>query len=253
VASAVGAPTRVERAPLTLASYTYWEGVELSAGEIYALDGASVGVWPTNNCLTMTYVARPAARSRTDPEHRLADFRQTLDRCGDLGERIRSAHQAERLRSTLDVPNRIRRSRGNGWVLIGDAGAVMDPITGQGMADALRDAELVSDAVAAGLDGTMPLDRALATYEKRRDASLKPMFDMTVRLAALRPAGRFERALFEALAARPADADRFFAITTGAAAQSTLFNPVSLARLFGARRLAGLMVGRQAPSHPRPA
>jgi flavin-dependent dehydrogenase len=128
-----------------------------------------------------------------------------------------------------------------------------DPITGQGMADALRDAELVSDAVAAGLDGTMPLDRALATYEKRRDASLKPMFDMTVRLAALRPAGRFERALFEALAARPADADRFFAITTGAAAQSTLFNPVSLTRLFGARGLAGLMVGRQAPSHPRPA
>jgi flavin-dependent dehydrogenase len=37
---------------------------------------------------------------------------------------------------------------GLGWALVGDAGLRMDPITGQGIADAFRDAELLADAVA---------------------------------------------------------------------------------------------------------
>jgi flavin-dependent dehydrogenase len=125
----------------------------------------------------------------------------------------------------------------------------MDPITGQGMADALRDAEFLSEAVVAGFGGSAPLKHALGRYERRRDAALRPMFSLTLRMAALRPAGAFERALFEALAANPTDADRFFAINSGAAAQSTLFNPASLVRLLGARRIAALLVGMRDARH----
>jgi 2-polyprenyl-6-methoxyphenol hydroxylase-like FAD-dependent oxidoreductase len=45
----------------------------------------------------------------------------------------------------------------------------MDPITGQGIGDALRDAELLAGAVEAGLGRRRPLAEALAGYERARD------------------------------------------------------------------------------------
>jgi hypothetical protein len=42
------------------------------------------------------------------------------------------------------------------------------------LADALRDAELLADAVAVGLDGGR-LDRAPAGYRRRRDKAVLPM------------------------------------------------------------------------------
>src|SRR5712691_2312044 len=245
VAAAVAAKVKFERGALTAASYTYWDGIELGGGEMYGLDGAAVGAWPTNDRLAMVYVARPLATFKASHDERVADYTNTIDRCGDLGARARSSRMAERVRSTIDVPNHIRRSFGAGWALAGDAGAVMDPITGQGMADALRDAEFLAEAAVAGLGGSVPLEHALGRYERRRDAALRPMLRMTLRLAALRPVGAFEHALFEALATQPADADRFFAINSGAAAQGTLFNPASLVRLLGARRVAALLFGKR--------
>ena len=45
----------------------------------------------------------------------------------------------------------------------------MDPITGQGIGYAFRDAELLVDAVEAGLGGRRPLAAALADYCSHRD------------------------------------------------------------------------------------
>ena len=60
----------------------------------------------------------------------------------------------------MTCPNVFRQAAGPGWALVGDAGLAMDPITGLGMGRALRDAELVSGAIVAGLDGGGPLGRA---------------------------------------------------------------------------------------------
>ena len=56
----------------------------------------------------------------------------------------------------------IRRSWGPGWALVGDAGYFKDPITTHGMTDALRDAELLADAVLEALTGGTPEAVALA-------------------------------------------------------------------------------------------
>ena len=87
------------------------------------------------------------------------------------------------VRGTSDLPNEIRL-RAVPAGLAGDAGLVMDSITGQGMGHALRDADLLSDAIITGL-GSGRLDRSLARYAKQRDAETKAMFDFTVRLAVL--------------------------------------------------------------------
>ena len=80
----------------------------------------------------MTYLASPAARFdefRRDVE---GNFLRTLDTVG-LGERIRAGRRAERFRGTPDLPSYLRQPYGPGWALVGDAGLLMDPVTGQGI------------------------------------------------------------------------------------------------------------------------
>ncbi len=44
----------------------------------------------------------------------------------------------------------LRQAYGPGWALVGDAGYFKDPLTAHGITDALRDAELLANAAAAG-------------------------------------------------------------------------------------------------------
>ena len=134
----------------------------------------------------MTYLAWPAARFdefRRDVE---GNFLRTLDTVG-LGERIRAGRRAERFRGTPDLPSYLRQPYGPGWALVGDAGLLMDPVTGQGISHAFRDAELLADAVADGLGGIRPLAEALRGYHRARDRAARPMYDFTARLAAISP------------------------------------------------------------------
>src|SRR5256886_13558405 len=108
----------------------------------------------------MTSLAWPNARF---DEFRAAAERnllRSLDAVG-LGERIRAGRRAERFRGTPDLPSYLRQPYGPGWALVGDAGLLLDPITGQGISHAFRDAELLADAVADGLGGIRPLAEAL--------------------------------------------------------------------------------------------
>jgi 2-polyprenyl-6-methoxyphenol hydroxylase-like FAD-dependent oxidoreductase len=59
VAKAVGAPTYNERAPRSMACYTYWDGVPVDGGTIWSRGRRAIGAWPTNDGLVMTYIAWP--------------------------------------------------------------------------------------------------------------------------------------------------------------------------------------------------
>ena len=126
----------------------------------------------------------------------------------------------------------------------------MDPITGQGIGDALRDAELLAGAVEDGLGGRGPLAQALAGYEQARDRAARPMYEFTTELAALAPPGPEQRALFAALAERPAEVDRFLAVLTGSEPLAGYFSPRNLLRILGFRRMAKLMLARRRPHTP---
>jgi 2-polyprenyl-6-methoxyphenol hydroxylase-like FAD-dependent oxidoreductase len=244
VAAAVGAAVRKETAPRSVAAYTYWSGVELTGGEMYSRPCRAVGAWPTNDGLVLTYVAWPAAEFddfRRDVEGNVV---KTLDLAGDLGTRVRAGTRAERVRTTPDVPNAVRQAYGPGWALVGDAGVVMDPITGQGISHALCQAEWLADAVEAGLSGRLPLYKALAGYQKERDRQTRAMYDFTVQLASFQPPRPEEELLFAALAQRPAEVERFFGVLAGAVPMREYFAPGNLLRLVGARGLARMMVGR---------
>jgi 2-polyprenyl-6-methoxyphenol hydroxylase-like FAD-dependent oxidoreductase len=251
VARAVGAGSYRVKPPLSMAFYTYWADVPVTGGELYGRPGCAVGAWPTNGGLVMTYLAWPSARFdefRADPE---GNFLRTLDAVG-LGERIRAGRRAERFRGTPDLPSYFRKPYGPGWALVGDAGLLLDPITGQGISDAFRDAELLADAVVTGLSGDRSLAKTLAGYQRARDRAARPMSDFTARLAALNPPRPEEMALFDALSHSQPDADRFVAMLAGVVPVREFMSPRNVVSLVGVRGFARLALGSARRGKPGP-
>ena len=208
----------------------------------------AVGAWPTNDGLTLTYLAWPVDEFpafRADIE---GNVLSTLDLAGDLGERVRAGRRAERFRASPDLPSFFRRPFGPGWALVGDAGLVMDPVTGQGIGDALRDAELLAEAVEAGLGGRRPLAGALAGYERARDRAALAMYEFTTNLAAFDPPTAEQQALFGALEGRPDEIGRFLGVLTGAVPMADYFKPRSLLRVLGVRGLASMALRGRRPA-----
>ena len=122
-----------------------------------------------------------------------------------LAERVRAGRRAERFLGTGDLPNFFRRPYGPGWALVGDAGYHKDPIMAQGITDAFRDAELLAEAIDAGLAGRRPLERRAGRLRAaRRDEAARPR--LRVHPPARRPSRRRApemQALFGALRDNP--------------------------------------------------
>ena len=223
VAKEVAAPVLREVPARTVASYAYWEGVDLPQGELYHRPGRAVAAFPTNDGLTMVYAAAPVEEFgawRTDVEGHLL---RAVDGCGDLGARVRAGRRAERLRTTIDLPNVVRRAHGPGWFLAGDAATVMDPVTAQGISNALADAELLADAIEGGHGGE--------AYQRARDTARLPIFDLTAGLARLRPPEGLARLFLRAVARRQASTEQFLGVFAGTVPVRTFRRPANVARI----------------------
>lgn len=232
------------RAANTASCYTYWSGLPLDTGEIYALDRRMVGAWPTHGGQVITFTEWPVAELdhfRRDPQ---AGLLRVLDQAGSLGERARAANRAGPVRFGTELPNVFRRPFGPGWALAGDAGVAMDPITGLGMGHALRDAELLSQAVVAGLDGGPSLTKTMARFTRVRDRETKPSYDFTLGLAQLRPVSAAEQQMFAAIGESPEATTTFLGAISGALPIRKFFAPANLIRLVGFRGLLQLARSR---------
>jgi 2-polyprenyl-6-methoxyphenol hydroxylase-like FAD-dependent oxidoreductase len=237
VARTVGARTYDERPSRSGAVYAYWDGLSIAGGEMYARPNRAIGVWPTNDGLAITYIAVPAGEFGAFHANVNEQMLATVDLAGDLGGRIRAATRVEHVRATPDVPNAYRQPYGPGWALVGDAGLVMDPITGQGIGHALCDAESLSAAVIDGLGGARPLDDALAAHHAARDARTHTMYDFTTDLASFRPKPGGEM-LFRSIARSQERIDELLGVLTGAVPMAEYFAPRNLARIVGPREMA---------------
>jgi flavin-dependent dehydrogenase len=196
VARAVGAPITEEfRAGSGAAHYAYFAG-EWPAMEYYVGDRLFAGIFPTNGGEACIWVCSPAERALGFRRaHRTIDdaFAALVDAASpELGERLRTtAVRTSTVRGTIGLPNHLRRPGGPGWALVGDAGYHRDPITGHGISDAFRDAELLGNALDAILAGRADERDALAGYERTRDAQLREIFDITCELVTFPPRRRF--------------------------------------------------------------
>ena len=129
-----------------------------------------------------------------------------LDLAPGLAARVRAGERADRFRGTGRLPNFRRRSHGDGWALVGDAGYHKDPILAVGIGDAFRDAELLAEAIGTG---------DMAGHERRRDERSAASYRQTLEFAALQPPPPPMQELLASLIDRPAERDRFFGTLAG--------------------------------------
>jgi len=249
VARHAGARVYRQRPVGAFACYGYHADVPVSTGEMYQRPSRTVAVFPTNDDLTMVYVAAPLIEFDEFRRDITGSYLRTLDGCGDLGERVRAGRPVERLRTTPDQPNQFRTPYGPGWALVGDAGVVMDSITAQGITNALRDADRLASAIIAGLGGARPLAAALADHHRHRDAAVRGMYDFTVGLTRFRRLSPLQRALFTAMAHRPAEFERFLGAFAGITPIQRYLSAGTLARALlhrgpSRRELAAERVGQ---------
>jgi flavin-dependent dehydrogenase len=109
----------------------------------------------------------------------------------DLAARIRAGRITSSVRGMAGLPNHLREPVGPGWALVGDAGYHRDPITGHGITDAFRDAELLARAIDRSLPDPAAEHEAMVEYRKRRHAMARETFDLTRQMAAFPAPSRF--------------------------------------------------------------
>jgi flavin-dependent dehydrogenase len=148
-----------------------------------------------------------------------------------VAECMRGAVRVAPFAGTADFRFFFRRPYGPGWALVGDAGYHRDAVTGQGITDALRDAELLADAVHAGFSGRQDLTAALMDYERRRNQATKPMYEFTYDLARLEPPSPEHQQLFAALRGNQPQIERFLGIIAGTVGVAEFFDEANVARI----------------------
>ncbi len=234
VAKAVRAPVYNERPVLMFAYFSYWSGVNLEELELYPRDQCAALAFPTNDGLVGVIAAGAIAgfsEFRTDIE---GNFFKTLDQAPDLASRVREGKREERFQGTADFSNFFRKPFGPGWALVGDAGYNKDPTTVQGISDAFRDAELLSEAIDEGFSGRQPLEEALVGYEGQRNEASMPMYEFTCQMTALQPPPPEMQQLLGALAGNQAETDQFLGVIAGTTPIPQFFAPENMARIIGA-------------------
>jgi len=234
VARAVQAPSYHEWPALTCAYYTYWSDVPVAGAELYPRPERMILAFPTNDERTLTIVWWPHAAFHEVRADIAGHFIQALDLAPTLAERIRNGKRSERFYCTADLPFFFRKPYGPGWALVGDAGYHKDPITAFGITDAFRDAELLAEAIDAGLSGKRPLEEALVDYERQRNEAALPSYELTHQFAALSPPPPEMQQLFAALCHNQEQTNRFFGAMTGTVPILEFFGPENLGRIMGA-------------------
>lgn len=215
VARQVDAGAHTYHPPLTRVHYSYWSGLQHLGAAFHARTGRLVLVWPTNDDLTCIYVAWPHHESGDVTADVEGSFHAALELVPGLRDHVANGERVHRFVGTGDLPNQYRTSAGPGWALAGDAGHHKDPSTGMGMSDAFLAADLLAEAIDAGLAGRQPMDTALADYEQRRDALTRNGFDLTLQTARLAPLSERLVSFYRAAAERPELASQVFGVLGG--------------------------------------
>lgn len=195
IAKFVGATTVASFSSDAALFYLYVASPDWSGFEFHLAPSSFAGVFPTHGEQACVWLCRP--------EHLLRSVRNAGSARGDalltelahlapsVGERARAGEITSRARGVARMPNYVRRAHGPGWALVGDAGYHRDPVTGHGMTDAFRDAELLAVAINDALRDPADEAKALARYESVRDAALHETFEVTRAMTAFPPPDRF--------------------------------------------------------------
>ena len=212
--------------------YAFWSGIPDSGLVSYWRRHHFILAIPTHAELTCIVVARPLAEFHTFRQNVTENYWRCLEMAPSLAEYARQGRQEGRLIGTADLPNVYRKPYGLGWALAGDAGHHEDPLMGHGIMNAFHDAELLSNAVDAGLSGRLDMQTALSAYEEQRNSWSLPAYQRNVAGARLEGwDSPQELKLRAALRHNPLEASRYFGVRVYAVPYEEFFAPYNTARI----------------------
>jgi 2-polyprenyl-6-methoxyphenol hydroxylase-like FAD-dependent oxidoreductase len=110
-------------------------------------------VTPTDAGLTLVAACPSIDRRDEVRADREAVYEAGVRAWPELHAGVAGARREGPLHTMANMHGFFRESAGPGWVLVGDAGHFKDPTPGQGIADALRQAERLAGAIERGLGG----------------------------------------------------------------------------------------------------
>lgn len=205
------------------------------------LAGRELGTaFPTDGGLVLCLLMPP--RERAD-EFRLdleGEFDRTVATLPGMSERLAGCTRATKIIGSVEQPSYFRRSTGPGWALPGDSGHFKDPVTAQGIRDALRFGRLLGEAAAPVLHNPVRLDAALRAWELRRDAECLETYHWTNRLARADAVNPLQEQMLRMLADGPHGSRPLLDVYSRARRPSQLLTPAFLAACaLGALRRPG--------------
>jgi flavin-dependent dehydrogenase len=178
VAQSVDAPFERVGRSVAAVTYGYWSVLETDGYEWNYRRGSASGVLPTNGGQACVFAGATPARIGRGGFDVLTGI--VAESSPDLAKRLADAAPPASLRTFTGMRGYLRRAWGRGWALVGDAGHFKDPLSAHGLTDALRDAELLANAIVDGSAG------ALAHYQETRDRLSAELFEVVDEIAGHR-------------------------------------------------------------------
>ncbi|WP_040858907.1 NAD(P)/FAD-dependent oxidoreductase [Nocardia niigatensis] len=197
--------------------FGYWADADPSSRTTAAQwrTGELLGTaFPCDDGLVLCLIQPPVERADRSPRAAGRLYREFIAEMPELAARLRDCTPVGRVRSAVGLTSYFRRSAGPGWALPGDAGHFKDPVTAQGIRDALRYGRLLAAAAAPVLDNPERLDRTLRQWERGREHDCLPMYQWTNRLARGESMTPLEAELYKAAAHDPDLAARVLEVMT---------------------------------------
>jgi flavin-dependent dehydrogenase len=141
------------------AIWTYWEGAYRDTGRD---EGATMVIQTTNRQGWFWYI--PLHNNRVSVgvvapfdylfkgrNNHEQTYQEEVERCEAVKQRVAGAKRITGYFATRDYSYRAKQVAGDGWVLVGDAFAFLDPLYSSGVLLALRSGEMAADAIVEGL------------------------------------------------------------------------------------------------------
>jgi flavin-dependent dehydrogenase len=141
------------------AIWTYFEGAHRDTGRdegatlVLTTDQRNGWFWyiPLHNDRVSVGVVAPFDYLFKGRTNYAQTYEEELNRCPAAKERVSKGKRITGYFATKDYSYRASQVSGNGWVLIGDAFAFLDPLYSSGVLLAMKSGELAADAIVEGL------------------------------------------------------------------------------------------------------
>jgi menaquinone-9 beta-reductase len=205
VARLTGAAEYHRTAARRIFLWSYFEGVDRGERRVWlgSIGDDSFLASPTDAGLFLAAVVVPIERRGEVRGARERTYEEGLAGWPELRERLAGARRVGPVRMMSRWHGYFRQAVGPGWVLLGDAGHFKDPTPGQGIADALRQADALAPAIERSLGGDEADDGPLREWWAWRDRDAWEMYWFAQDMGSVNRAPLLQPALQARLASDP--------------------------------------------------